>query len=162
MGKPVVFYMEGFGGFVGVLGHMEDIPQKCVARAAGKGANVVRKAIRREAPVFTGDLQRGIVRTGERSRTKGKKAYEITFSASMNDIFQRPIKNPGEAGGQSKYGYYPASMEYGFLTRSKGGGLSYVPGYHFMRHAAEASSAASKREMVNALNDAIDKEWSKK
>lgn len=162
MAKPVAFYMEGFGGFVGVLGHMEDIPQKCVTKAAGKGANVVRKAVRGEVPVDTGTLKRGIVRTGERSRTKGKKVYEVTFSASMNDIFQRPIKNPGEAGGQSKHGYYPASMEYGFLTRSKGGGLSYVPGYHFMQHAAEASSATAKREMVNALNDAIDKEWAKK
>ena len=73
MAKPVAFYMEGFGGFVGVLGRMEDIPQKCVTKAAGKGANVVRKAVRGEVPVDTGALKRGIVRTGERSRKKGKK-----------------------------------------------------------------------------------------
>lgn len=162
MGKPVVFFTEELGDFVAVLGRMEDIPQKCVTKAAGKGANVVRKAVRGEVPVDTGALKRGIVREGERRRKKGEKFYQVTFSASMNDVFQRPIKNPGEAGGKSKHGYYPASMEYGFLTRSKGGGLSYVPGYHFMRNAADASSASAKREMVNTLNDAIDKEWSKK
>ena len=162
MAKPVAFYLDGFGGFVSVLARMEDVPQKCVTKAAGKGANFVRKAVRSEAPVENGDLQRSIVRTGERSRKKGKKVYDVTFSAAMNDVFQKPIKNPGEAGGQSKHGYYPASMEFGFLTRSKGGGLSYVPGYHFMQRAAEASSVAAKREMVNALNDAIDKEWARK
>lgn len=161
MGKPLVFYMEGLGDFVGVLGSMEQVPQKCVTKAAGKGATVVRKAVRGEVPVATGALKRGIVRKGELSRTKGKKVYDLMFDPNMNDVFQKPIKNPGEAGGKNSKGYYPASMEYGFLTRSKGGGYSYVPGYHFMRDAAEASSSAAKKAMVQALNDEIDKEWSK-
>lgn len=161
--KPLVFQVKGFDSFVGVLGKMENVPQKCVTRAAGKGANVVRKAVRAAAPKGeTGNLRRGITRRGERSKVKGKKVYEVTFSSSMNDVFQKPIKNPREAGGKSDHGYYPASMEYGFLTRSKGGGLSYVPGYHFMRDAAEASSAASKSEMIKTLNEEIDKEWGKK
>lgn len=161
MAKPVVFYMEGFGDFVRVLGRMEEVPQKCISRAAGKGANVIRKAVRGSAPVDTGDLKRGIVRKGERSRKKGKKVYDLMFDPGMNDVFQKPIKNPGEAGGKSPKGYYPASMEFGFLTRSKGGGYSYVPGYHFMREAAEASSSVSKRAMVQELNKQIDKEWSR-
>lgn len=161
MAKPMVFYMKGFD-VIGVLHKTEKIPQKCVAKAAGKGANVVRKAVRSGSPVLTGDMKRGIVRTGERNRTKGKKVYQVTFSSSMNDTFQRTIKNPGEAGGKRDHAYYPASMEYGFLTRSKGGGLSYVPGYHFMQRAAEASNIPAKTAMVAALNEAIDKEWSKK
>ena len=162
MAKPVVFYLEGFGGFTKVLGSMEGVPQKCVTKAAGKGANVVRKSVRGQVPVDTGALKRGIVRKGERSRVKGKKVYDLMFDPGMNDVFQKPIKNPGEAGGKSDHGYYPASMEYGFLTRSKGGGLSYVPGYHFMRDAAESSSSAAKKEMVRVLNEEIDKEWAKK
>lgn len=161
MGKPLVFYMEGLGDFVGVLGSMEQVPQKCVTKAAGKGATVVRKAVRGTVPVDTGALKKGIIRKGERSRTKGKKVYDLMFDPSMNDVFQKPIKNPGEAGGKNPKGYYPASMEYGFLTRSKGGGYSYVPGYHFMRDAAEASSSPAKKVMIQALNDEIDKEWSK-
>lgn len=161
--KPLVFQIKGFDNFVGVLGKMENVPQKCVTKAAGKGANVVRKAVRAAAPKGdTGNLRRGITRRGERSKVKGKKVYEVTFSSSMNDVFQKPIKNPGEAGGKSDHGYYPASMEYGFLTRSKGGGLSYVPGYHFMHDAAEASSSAAKTEMIKTLNEEIDKEWAKK
>ena len=165
MGKPVVFYIDGLSDFVGVLGRVEDIPQKCVTKAAGKGANVVRRAIRGEVPVDTGALKRGIVRTGERRHKKGQKAYSLYFSPSMNDVFQRPVKNPGAAGSRNTKGghaYYPASMEFGFITRSKGGGLSYVPGYHFMRDAPERHSAAAKREMISVLNTAIDKEWSKK
>lgn len=160
--KPIVFQLKGFDGFVGVLGSMEDVPKKCVTKAAGKGANVVRKAIRSNVPVRTGALKRGIVRTGERSRLKGKKVYDLMFDPGMNDVFQKPIKNPGEAGGKSDHAYYPASMEYGFLTRSRGGGYSYVPGYHFMRDSAEASSAAAKTEMITVLNQEIDKEWAKK
>lgn len=161
MAKPMAFYLEGFGGFVGVLGSMEQLPQKCVTRAAGKGATVVRRAIRNQAPVDTGALKRGIIRTGERSRTKGKKIYDMMFDPAMNDVFQKPIKNPGEAGGENPKGYYPASMEYGFLTRSKGGGYSYVPGYHFMRDATMDSFGAAKLAMVRELNKQIDKEWSK-
>lgn len=161
MAKPMAFYLEGFGGFVGVLGSMEKLPQKCVTRAAGKGATVVRRAIRNQAPVDTGALKRGIIRTGERSRTRGKKIYDMMFDPAMNDVFQKPIKNPGEAGGENPKGYYPASMEYGFLTRSKGGGYSYVPGYHFMRDATMDSSGAATQAMVQELNKQIDKEWSK-
>lgn len=160
--KPMAFYFEGFGGFAGVLGSMEQVPQKCVTRAAGKGATVVRRAIRNQAPVDTGDLKRGVIRKGERSRKKGKKVYDMMFDPAMNDVFQKPIKNPGAAGGENPKGYYPASMEYGFLTRSKGGGYSYVPGYHFMRDATIESSGATARAMVDALNKEIDKEWRKK
>lgn len=162
MAKPIAFYFEGFGGFAGVLGSMEQVPQKCVTRAAGKGATVVRRAIRNQAPVDSGDLKRGIIREGERSRKKGKKVYDMMFDPAMNDVFQKPIKNPGAAGGENPKGYYPASMEYGFLTRSKGGGYSYVPGYHFMRDATVASAGAAARTMVDALNKEIDKEWRKK
>lgn len=162
MAKPIIFHTKGFDDIAMVLKRTEDIPQKCVTKAAGKGATVMKKAVKGEVPVDTGALKKGIVRKAERSRTKGKKVYDVTFDAGMNDVFQRPIKNPGEAGGQSKKGYYPASMEYGFLTRSKGGGLSYVPGYHFMQNAAQESAAPAKQAMVKTLIEEIDKEWARR
>lgn len=144
------------------LKKVEKIPQKCVTKAAGKGTNVVRRAVRGKVPVGeTGNLKRGIIRVGERSRLKGKKVYDLMFDPAMNDVFQKPIQNPGEAGGKNKHAYYPASMEYGFLTRSKGGGYSYVPGYHFMRDAAEETSPAAKLEMVTVFTQELEKEWSK-
>ena len=160
--KPLVWQTGDLVKLTGVFGDLADVPQKCVNRAAGKGANVVRRAVKAAAPVESGDLRRGIVRDGERSRKRGKKIYQVTFSRNMNDVFQKPIKNPGEAGGKNPKAYYPASMEYGFLTRSKGGGLSYVPGYHFMRIAAEASGRAAQAETISVLNAEIDKEWAKK
>ena len=143
------------------LRRVEQVPQRAVTKAAGKGASVVRKAVRAGVPVATGAMKRGIVRKGERSRTKGKKVYDLMFDPGMNDVFQKPIKDPGAAGGKSPHGYYPASMEYGFLTRSKGGGLSYVPGYHFMRDAAQGASPAAKQATVKTFMDELGKEWSK-
>lgn len=155
------FYLEDLPKVYVALNRVERVPQRAVTRAAGKGMTVVRRAVRGTVPVATGDLKRGIIRKGERSRVKGKKVYDLMFDPGMNDVFQKPIKNPGEAGGKSPKAYYPASMEYGFLTRSKGGGLSYVPGYHFMREGAEASSFTAKQTMINAFTSELEKEWTK-
>lgn len=144
------------------LKRTEKIPQKAVTRAAGKGRTVVRRAVRSAAPVWSGDLQRGIISVGERSRLRGKKVYDITFDPNMNDVFQRPVKEPGAAGSTSTKGghaYYPASMEYGFLTRSKGGGYSYFPGYHFMRDATEESGPAARHVMIETFTAELEKEW---
>lgn len=146
------------------LKRTEKIPQKAVTRAAGKGRTVVRRAVRSAAPVWSGDLQRGIISVGERSRLRGKKVYDITFDPNMNDVFQRPVKEPGAAGSTSTKGghaYYPASMEYGFLTRSKGGGYSYFPGYHFMRDATEESRPAARHVMIETFTAELEKEWQK-
>lgn len=146
------------------LKRTEKIPQKAVTRAAGKGRTVVRRAVRSAAPVWSGDLQRGIISVGERSRLRGKKVYDITFDPNMNDVFQRPVKEPGAAGSTSTKGghaYYPASMEYGFLTRSKGGGYSYFPGYHFMRDATEESGPVARHVMIETFTAELEKEWQK-
>ena len=162
MSKPVVYYVDGIVPLITCLGRVEDIPAKAVNKAAAKGANVVRKAVRGTVPVDTGMLKKGIVRNGERRKVKGKRVYDITMDRGMNDIFQKPIKKPGQFGGKSDHGYYPASMEYGFLTRSKGRGLSFVPGYHFMRAAAEEMSSSAKKQMIDVLNAEIEKDWNKK
>lgn len=156
-----IFYVEDMAKFQRALDKVGAVPQKVVTKAAGKGRTVVRRAIRNEAPVDTGTLKRGIVSRGERAKVKGKKVFDLMFDPSMNDVFQRPILNPGVAGGKSPKAYYPASMEYGFLTRSKGGGLSYVPGYHFMRNATEQSASAAKQAMIHTVATELEKEWAK-
>lgn len=160
-GMDAVVYWGDMARFKQTLDRVGKLPQKVVTKAAGKGRTVVRRAIRGEVPVDTGTLKRGIISTGEKSRVKGKKVYQLRFDPALNDVFQKPIFNPGEAGGKNPKGYYPASMEYGFLTRSKGGGLSYVPGYHFMRQGAEQSGTAAKSAMIRTATAELEKEWVK-
>ena len=157
----LTFYLQDLPKFHAALKRVEKVPQRAVTKAAGKGATVVRKAVRGEVPVDTGALKRGIIRKPERSRIRGKKVYDVMFDPGMNDVFQKPIKDPGAAGGKSEKGYYPASMEYGFLTRSLGGGLRYVPGYHFMRNAAESSEFPAKQATIKAFTAELEKEWVK-
>lgn len=161
MSGVLEFDLRDVDRFHAALGRMEYIPQKTVTRAAGKGTTVVRKRLRQSVPVDTGELRRGIVRRAERSSRKGKKVYDLMFDPAKNDIFQKPIKNPGQFGGKNPKAYYPASMEYGFLTRSTGGGYSYVPGYHFMREAAEDSYGEAMQVMADTMTTELEKEWVK-
>lgn len=143
---------------------MGTLPAKIVTAAARRGATLTKKAILRSGkfPVDTGLMKRALTTKREKSRFKGKKVYDIRFDPTWNEYLQRPIKNPGEAGGKSDHAYYPASMEYGFLTRSKGGGISYSPGFHFMRDEGEAMREPAQAEMARKFNEAIQKEWTKR
>jgi len=143
---------------------MEKLPQKVVTKAAGKGATVAGKAVKAAAPRGqTRELSKGFKRKAEKSRTKGKKVYQYAMDPAKNDIFQKPIKNPGEAGGKHKtHAYYPASVEYGFLTRSKGGGLTYVQGTHFVRNAAVKAAPVVESVIMKTLTEELEKEWKKK
>ena len=144
---------------------MGQLPARIVTAAAGRGATVVKRAVKNSAeiPVLTGTMRKAVRRLrAERSKVKGKKVYPVGFDPAMNSVFQKPIQNPGEAGGQNDKAYYPASMEYGFLTRSKGGGISYFPGFHFMAEVGERTREAAKAAMAKKFNEAIQKEWRKR
>ena len=56
-------------------------------------------------------------------------------------------------GLDGKRYYYPASMEYGFITRDGG----YVPGYHYLRDALVDNKAEIERVTVDELAKRIDK-----
>ena len=144
---------------------MGQLPARIVTAAAGRGATVVKRAVKNstEIPELTGTMRKAVRRLrAERSKVKGKKVYPVGFDPAMNSVFQKPIRNPGEAGGQNDKAYYPASMEYGFLTRSKGGGISYFPGFHFMAAAGESVRGEANAAMAKKFNEAIQKEWRKR
>ena len=144
---------------------MGQLPARIVTAAAGRGATVVKRAVKNSAeiPVLTGTMRKAVRRLrAERSKVKGKKVYQVGFDPAMNSVLQKPIRNPGEAGGQNDKAYYPASMEYGFLTRSKGGGISYFPGFHFMAAAGESVRGEANAAMAKKFNEAIQKEWRKR
>lgn len=144
---------------------MGQLPARIVTAAAGRGATVVKRAVKNSAeiPVLTGTMRKAVRRLrAERSKVKGKKVYPVGFDPAMNSVLQKPIQNPGEVGGQNDKAYYPASMEYGFLTRSKGGGISYFPGFHFMAAAGESVRGEANAAMAKKFNEAIQKEWRKR
>ena len=139
--------------------------RKIITKAAGKGTTIVRRHIRQKIPVGeTGELRKGIIRKAERSRIKGKKVYDLMFDPKKNYIFQKPIKHPGEAGSSNTkngHAYYPKSMDAGFLTRSKGKGLSYYPGYHFMANGADEGYLTARKTVIDTAMNEIEKELAK-
>ncbi len=137
-------------------------PQKAVNRGTSKGAQILKRATKSEAPVRTGTLKRNIVIKAERSRLKGKKVRQVTMKGGdeANAQLQKPIQNPGILGGKSKKAYYPASMEYGFLARAPEGGTQYrVPGRYFMRGAADRTSEQVKSVTTETVMQELEKIW---
>ena len=122
----VGFDLEGIEKMCKSLNAIGKSPQKAANKASSKAASIVKRSIRARAPKKTGTLKRAIVIRAEKSKLKGKKVRQITFSKASSADLQKPIKRPGLYGGKhAHYGYVPASQEYGFLTRAKGGGIEY-------------------------------------
>jgi hypothetical protein len=146
MAKRVKFEIEGMKELERTIRELGKLPQKCVTPAARKGARIALKAARANAPWETGELSNGIVLKGERARKKGKKVYQVTLDPVKNDIFVKTTKD-------GKRYYYPASMEYGFITRDGG----YSPGFHYLRDALVDNKTAIERTVVDELAKQIDK-----
>lgn len=149
--------------FQKALDRVGEMPRKVVNKAAGKGATVAGRAIRAAAPKGkTRQLSKGFKRKPERSKPLGKKVFSYAMDSAKNDIFQKPIKNPGVAGGKRPHAYYPNSVEYGFLTRSTGGGIRYVRGQHFVRKAAESARPQVESTVIKTAIAELEQEWKKK
>jgi len=165
----VQFDTRGIVKLVKMLDKAGKSSQKAVTKGANAGATVARKAYR-SAPVpvgETGYLQQAVKSVKKnrhkfKRRQRGVAMYDITWPDDMNDVLQKPVKNPGEAGSKATKGghaYYPNSIEYGFLTRSKGGGYSYVPGTHIVRSQMDAAQSQVGNAIVHAMEKELDKLW---
>lgn len=153
-------------------------------KAAQKGSNIVGRQTRAEAPVGkTGNLRKGFRKRKEKTSKKGKHVYYYALPREMNAVFQKPIKRPGLYGGKNQKGYYPFSVEYGFLTRAPGGGYTYerrargsnqystktrsaykypsrkVEGQHFMEKARDKADRPVRETMRRVLNEELDRAW---
>lgn len=146
MPNKVKFKIEGMEELEKTIRKLGKLPQKCVTPAAKKGAMIALKAAKANAPFLTGALEEGIVLKGEKTRRKGKKVYQVTMNPAMNDVFVKTTKD-------GKRYYYPASMEYGFITRDGG----YSPGFHYLRDALVDNKTAIERTVVDELAKQIDK-----
>ena len=141
------FKIEGMEEIEAAFKRMGKVPLKMVSPAVRKAMAPIHKQAKADAPEDIGNLKRGIILKGERSRTKGKKVYRIAFDPAMNSIFQKP-----DADGKIT-GYYPVSQEYGYFTR----GGKYIPGYAFIRGSFNAGANAASRQMIQEIAKNIEK-----
>jgi len=146
MAKRVKFEIEGMKELERTIRKLGKLPQKCVTPAAKKGARIALKAAKAKAPFLTGALEEGIILKGEKLRKRGKKVYQVTMNPAMNDVFVKTTKD-------GKRYYYPASMEYGFMTRDGG----YVPGFHYLRDSLVDNKERIERTVIEELTKRIDK-----
>jgi hypothetical protein len=187
----ITYDMEDLRRLEGTFKAMGGVPKKAATKAASKGMTVVRRAVKKRIPKGeTGNLKRGLTRKKEKKKADGLAVYDLKYNPAMNDVFQKPIKRPGLYGGKrSSHGYYPNSVEYGFLTRVKGGGIEYrsfsrltderdrrgkrkrrdevvagyrsrrVPGQEPMKEGAQDAYQAAQDKVADTLIKEVDKAW---
>lgn len=100
------------------------------------------------APKKSGDLRRGIIAMPglEKSQYQGKAVGEVVMDNGMNAVFQKPSK-------KGHHYYYPASQEYGFKRRLRGGGGTRIEGKHFMHVASRMYSGRLESRVVGMVED---------
>jgi HK97 gp10 family phage protein len=134
--------IEGLDEVMRMFKEVGKVSQKVITKAAKSGAKIVRDDAKREAPVDTGDLKRGIIMKAEK-RKRGKKVYDIKFSNNPNFI---------KYGVNGKRYFYPAAVEYGWV--SKNGKI--VPGYAFLRNAHKNNDRRVKRMIIDKLKKGLE------
>ena len=143
--------IEGLEELKSAIKGFETIPKKIITKSTRKGAREVLLAARANAPKDTGILRRALYVKGERSKNKLKKVFEVTFNKKYNDKLVKISK-------EGKRSYYPASIEYGFITKSG----AKTQGVHYLRRAAQENEETAKKVIVDNLISNIEKEWAKK
>ena len=187
MSEALSFDIRDIERTVKMLNEAGKSPQKAVTRAAGRAGTVLKRKIRQgEVPQRSGTLKKSIIRVGEKTRKRGKKVYQVTFDRKMNEQLQKPIRNPGQLGGKSSKGYYPASMEYGYLVRVPGEGIRYlreiqgsnqyvrkyeeatrlpsrkIEGHHFMAKGAADAEPEVRKILIDKTMEGLEKIWTAK
>ncbi len=187
MSEALSFDTRDIERTVKMLNEAGKSPQKAVTRAAGRAGTVLKKTVKSNLPKDrSGNLKKSIVRVGERSRKRGKKVYQVTFDRRMNEVLQKPIQRPGLLGGRYPKGYYPASMEYGYLVRVPGEGIRYmreiqgsnqyvrkyeeatklpskkIEGLHFLEHGADQAEPEIREIMIDKTMEGLEKIWTAK
>lgn len=162
------FKIEGMDKLKKDLERIGKVPQRHVASASKAGMTIALRDARANAPYDTGELKKGIILSGEKSRYTGKKVYQIIFNPKMNDIYQKKakyamkkVRDRSEKGRKYKLilkeYYYPASQEYGYFLRN---GL-YMPGLRFIHNSLTENTLRISNKMVVTMQKKIDAEIKK-
>lgn len=124
---------------------IEKIPAKSLTKSVKSGATIALASARFFAPEKDGILKKGLKLKLEKS-PKGKKVYQVTFDEKYNKEFVKLSKS-------NKRYYYPASQEYGFLTKSG----KHIPGYRYLKKGLETNATSVENKILNSIMDEIDK-----
>lgn len=135
--------VQGLNKLMKDISKLEKLPQKQITKGARKGANVILKQARANAPKRTGTMRKGIYLKAERSK-RGKKVFQITFRSKPEFV---KVTKDG-----TRY-FYPASQEFGFRTVDGG----RVEGKHFLTEAMAVKSGEAAETMVQVIGEEIEK-----
>ncbi len=100
-----------------------------------------------KAPEETGALKRGIIVRRFNTRKNTLAVWDVGMDPAMNDVFQKPIKNPK---GKRKTAYYPASIEYG---------TPHAKAKPFLRTAMKANRNRAKIAVTTKVRAVIDRAY---
>jgi hypothetical protein len=109
---------------------------------------------------YTGELEEGIIAI-EENNDPGRSVRQIVMDRSKNNVFQKPIPDPkaenpqgaGTRGGERPHGYYPWSVEYGFM-RSPG---KKTQGQYFILRAAKKHRPKVRKLVNKEMGKVIDR-----
>lgn len=138
--------IEGMKELERMFRKLGKVPQATVTKSARAGARIAHKSAKANAPVDEGNLKKGLILKRERRRKPGKAVFQVTLDPNMNDIFVKTTKD-------GKRYYYPASQEYGFLTRDGG----YVPGYRYLKRSITDNAAAIEKKTLETAKKDVEK-----
>jgi hypothetical protein len=154
------YTIEGMKELEKTIRKLGQLPQTVVTKAAKEGIKIAHKAAKLgKWKDRTGNLRRGLVIKGEKSRIKGKKVYQVTLNKKMNSIFQKTTSTGMTRDNKTKKArkgvyYYPASIEYGFRHVNSG---RNIPGVHYLRDGLVENKTAFEKKVVTTMQKEIDK-----
>jgi hypothetical protein len=149
--------VEGLDELIAQIERVSKIPKRALSKAAREGMRKPLAQARKDAPEESGALKKGIKSVLEKSskRSKFKSIYQMVFDKKKTEIFKgKKIIRQGLYGANppKEYGFYPVSMEYGYLV--KGGRRE---GKHFLAKAIEDNQDESAKIVVRVLTEEIDR-----
>ena len=118
-------------------------PAKVLTKATRKGARIVQRAAKTNAPVDEGLLKRSIVLKAEKNK-KGKRVYQIVVKSDERFV---KISKSG------KRSFYPASQEYGWTDQYG----HYHPGYRYLRKAADNNQSSVRSVILSVMAEELDR-----
>ena len=123
-----------------ILRQVGNAPAKALTKATKKGANIMLKATKQNAPSDTGKMKRSMKLRAEK-RKVGKKVYQIIYK----DETLSKISRTG------KRSFYPASQEHGWKLPN---GRKVAP-KNFQRNAMNANRSLIMETVIRELTNAI-------
>ncbi len=126
------------------------MPKKYLTKSAKAGMADPERQAKADAPKGkTGNLKKSIKKKMETPNKRNKAVYRLRYNPTMTPLFLKP--SSGAYGGKPPVAYYPASVEYGFKTKS-----GKVAGQFNMAKAIQQHQESSLKKIVDSLNQSID------